>query len=296
MTDPNAQRPDGDQILPYPDFSASDDSTQAPTPAAEAVQPAATQPEESAAPLPTETLPEAQTAPEAPAEATVPNLPAQVPAQPVPGEPATTAYPAQQPTAAYPTQQAAPAQPASPYAPAGQPDAWGQAPQPAAPTMAAGGPGAAYAPQPGQPQQAPQDPAAGQWGSAPAYAGDPQQAPAYAQPAGYEQASYGQAGYPAQYNPALDQSTRNNSIFVLVLSIVGIFMIPLIPSIIAWVWGNSVIKTAEQAGLPADSYSLAKGGKIVGIVGTIMYSALIVLGIILLVIVALAAAASSGGY
>lgn len=128
------------------------------------------------------------------------------------------------------------------------------------------------------------DPSAPQPGQQPyAQQGQPGQQP-------YGQVPYGQQPYGQQYgygqpigygNPLVDVAKlRSNGTIALVLSILGIVgLLPFIGSIIGWVWGGSIVKTATQAGVPVDQVSTAKWARIVGIVGFVLE----ILGIVLLV-------------
>lgn len=88
-------------------------------------------------------------------------------------------------------------------------------------------------------------------------------------------------GYPQQpffgMSPAEVESLRSNSTIVLVLGILGLILIGPFGSIPAWVWGNSIVKKAEAAGIPADVVSSARIGKILGIIGTV----LMIIGIVI---------------
>ncbi len=98
-------------------------------------------------------------------------------------------------------------------------------------------------------------------------------------PYGAEQPHYGQPspqqpvyGTPyAAYGAVDPNQIRSNSTIVLVLGILGIFLIGLFGSIPAWVWGNSLIRQGQEAGLPDDFTSNARAGRILGIVGTVLH-------------------------
>lgn len=82
-------------------------------------------------------------------------------------------------------------------------------------------------------------------------------------------------GYPQQpafgMPPAEVEGLRSNSTIVLILGILGLILIGPFGSIPAWIWGNSIVKKAEAAGIPADVVSSARIGKILGIVGTVLF-------------------------
>lgn len=88
-------------------------------------------------------------------------------------------------------------------------------------------------------------------------------------------------GYPQQPSyaaSALEVDTlRSNSTIVLVLGVLGLVLIGWFGSIPAWIWGNSILKKAEAAGIPADVVSSARIGKILGIIGTVVGMVLLVL-------------------
>ena len=102
------------------------------------------------------------------------------------------------------------------------------------------------------------------------------QAP-YSQPYGAAPASYGY-GY-SQPN-ALADRLRSNSTICLVLGILGLIVFPLVTSIPAWIWGNSLLNEARANGLPEDLVANAKLGKLLGIIGTAIWG----IGAILLVL------------
>lgn len=81
-------------------------------------------------------------------------------------------------------------------------------------------------------------------------------------------------GYPQQpsyaMSPAEMETLRSNSTIVLVLGILGLVLIGLFGSIPAWIWGNSILKKAQAAGVPDDFVSNARFGKILGIIGTVL--------------------------
>lgn len=61
---------------------------------------------------------------------------------------------------------------------------------------------------------------------------------------------------------------QSDSTLVLVLGIASFFFGGVILGIPAWVWGNSLIKQAEEARLSPDVVGNAKVGKILGIIAT----------------------------
>lgn len=191
----------------------------------------------------------------------------------------------------------APVMPSSEPASMNAPQDWAQPQQPATPYSSTQAPYGQNAP--GQSAQ----------GHAP-YGQSPYTQSAQEQAQSYEQAAYGQAPYaqapygqPAatQYyaTPApvqlLAERLRSNSMFCLVLGILGLVMIGLLGSIPAWVWGNSIIKQAAENGIPEEYISNAKLGRILGMVGTWIWIGLAILMFIFIigmVIFAIAAGAS----
>lgn len=113
-----------------------------------------------------------------------------------------------------------------------------------------------------------------------------------------QQTAWGQPGY-GQYGtaPLVDvERLRSNSTIVLVLGILGLVQIlPIIGSIIAWVWGNSLVRQAREAGLPDDVTQNARIGKILGIISVALWALFAVL-IIVLIVIGVAASSSSGSY
>lgn len=178
-----------------------------------------------------------------------------------------------QPTTPMPVEDA-PVMPSSEPASMNAPQDWAQPQQPTAPHSSAQAP---Y----GQPAQ----------GQSP-YEQSPYAQSAQEQAQSYEQAAYGQAPYgqapyaqPAatQYYAAatpvqlLAERLRSNSMFCLVLGILGLVMIGLLGSIPAWVWGNSIIRQAAENGIPEEYISNAKLGRLLGIIGTWIWVGLAVL-------------------
>lgn len=113
-----------------------------------------------------------------------------------------------------------------------------------------------------------------------------------------QQAAWGQAGY-GQYGMAASAQAdqiRSNSTIVLVLGILGLVLIGLFGSIPAWVWGNSLIRQAQEAGLPEDITQNARIGKILGIIAVVLWGLGIVLAIILVIGFGVLASNSGGSY
>lgn len=146
--------------------------------------------------------------------------------------------------------------------------------------------------QPVQPQ--------GEWGQ-----GTPGQQEAWGQSGGYaqqgQQQAWGQPGYGqyGQYGTASlveADRIRSNSTIVLVLGILGLVLIGLFGSIPAWVWGNSLIRQAEEAGLPDDVTQNARIGKILGIIAVVLWGLGIVLAIILVIGFGVLASNTGGSY
>ncbi|WP_022869014.1 hypothetical protein [Schaalia vaccimaxillae] len=116
---------------------------------------------------------------------------------------------------------------------------------------------------------------------------------------GYQQPMYGQPAQLAQpvmingeiVDPA---KLRSDSTVVLVLGILGLILLGPLTAIPAWIWGGRLIKKAQAAGIPEDVVSNAKIGKILGIVGTILWGVIILFYIVIVVFVL--ASLSSTGY
>lgn len=106
---------------------------------------------------------------------------------------------------------------------------------------------------------------------------------------GFAQAPYGMM---FQMTP-LAQELKSNSNIVLILGILGLVLIGLFGSIPAWLWGNSILRQAQQNGVSADIVSNAKVGRILGIVGVALWgvaTAFVVLMIPLIMLTVLLAA------
>lgn len=106
---------------------------------------------------------------------------------------------------------------------------------------------------------------------------------------GFAQAPYGMT---FQMTP-LAQELKSNSNIVLILGILGLVLIGLFGSIPAWLWGNSILRQAQENGVSADIVSSAKVGRILGIVGVALWgvaTAFVVLIFLIAALIALLAA------
>lgn len=113
---------------------------------------------------------------------------------------------------------------------------------------------------------------------------------------GFGQAPYGANGFSQtpygmtfQMTP-LAQELKSNSTTVLILGILGLVLIGLFGSIPAWLWGNSILRKAQENGVSADIVSNAKVGRILGIVGVALWgvaTAFVILMIPLIVLTGL---------
>ena len=106
---------------------------------------------------------------------------------------------------------------------------------------------------------------------------------------GFAQAPYGMT---FQMTP-LAQELKSNSTIVLILGILGLVLIGLFGSIPAWLWGNSILRQAQENGVSADIVSNAKVGRILGIVGVALWgvaTAFVVLIFLIAALIALLAA------
>lgn len=106
---------------------------------------------------------------------------------------------------------------------------------------------------------------------------------------GFAQAPYGMT---FQMTP-LAQELKSNSNIVLILGILGLVLIGLFGSIPAWLWGNSILRQAQQNGVSANIVSNAKVGRILGIVGVALWgvaTAFVVLIFLIAALIALLAA------
>lgn len=114
-----------------------------------------------------------------------------------------------------------------------------------------------------------------QYPSAPSYPEQP--APGYGQPMG----SYPPQAYPQQALPwqksELQTNLESNATVVLVLGILSIFLTGIFTSIVAWVWGDKILKEAAANNIPPDAVMNAKIGKIIGMVITILNAVVLVM-------------------
>lgn len=102
---------------------------------------------------------------------------------------------------------------------------------------------------------------------------------------GFAQAPYGMT---FQMTP-LAQELKSNSNIVLILGILGLVLIGLFGSIPAWLWGNSILRQAQENGVSADIVSNAKVGRILGIVGVALWGVAIAFVVLIFLIAALIA-------
>lgn len=100
---------------------------------------------------------------------------------------------------------------------------------------------------------------------------------------GFAQAPYGMT---FQMTP-LAQELKSNSTIVLILGILGLVLIGLFGSIPAWLWGNSILRQAQENGVSADIVSNAKVGRILGIVGVALWGVATAFIVLIFPIVAL---------
>lgn len=112
---------------------------------------------------------------------------------------------------------------------------------------------------------------------------------------GFGQAQYGansfgqaQYGMTFQMTP-LAQELKSNSNIVLILGILGLVLIGLFGSIPAWLWGNSILRQAQENGVSADIVSSAKVGRILGIVGVALWGVATAFVVLIFLIAALIA-------
>lgn len=99
---------------------------------------------------------------------------------------------------------------------------------------------------------------------------------------GFGQAPYGMT---FQMTP-LAQELKSNSTIVLILGILGLVLIGLFGSIPAWLWGNSILRQAQQNGVSADIVSNAKVGRILGIVGVALWGIAIAFAVLIFFLIA----------
>lgn len=183
-----------------------------------------------------------------------------------------------------------------PSDPAAQPQGWSSQ-QPMPPSGQYDGtpsPQQPYAQQPGAYGQQPGTSQPGTYAQPQAAYGQPPVSP---QPGAYgQQQAWGQQGaytqYPANYADV--ERLRSNSTIVLVLGILGIIQIlPVIGSIVSWVWGNSLIRQGQEMGVTDDVTQNAKIGKVLGIISIVLW-AVGILFIVALAIFGIVVANSSG--
>ena len=102
---------------------------------------------------------------------------------------------------------------------------------------------------------------------------------------GFAQAPYGMT---FQMTP-LAQELKSNSNIVLILGILGLVLIGLFGSIPAWLWGNSILRQAQENGVSANIVSNAKVGRILGIVGVALWGVATAFVVVIFLIAALIA-------
>lgn len=100
---------------------------------------------------------------------------------------------------------------------------------------------------------------------------------------GFAQAPYGMT---FQMTP-LAQELKSNSTTVLILGILGLALIGLFGSIPAWLWGNSILRQAQENRVSADIVSNAKVGRILGIVGVALWGVVPAFFVLIFLIAAL---------
>lgn len=102
--------------------------------------------------------------------------------------------------------------------------------------------------------------------------------------------SFGQTPYGMTFQMTpLAQELKSNSTIVLILGILGLVLIGLCGSIPAWLWGNSILRQAQENGVSADIVSNAKVGRILGIVGVALWGVAIAFVVLIFLIAALIA-------
>lgn len=102
--------------------------------------------------------------------------------------------------------------------------------------------------------------------------------------------SFGQPPYGMTFQMTpLAQELKSNSTIVLILGILGLVLIGLFGSIPAWLWGNSILRQAQENGVSADIVSNAKVGRILGIVGVALWGVAIAFVVLIFLIAALIA-------
>ena len=145
-------------------------------------------------------------------------------------------------------------------------------------------------PPPPAPQQPPQEQNAQQgWYTDPGY----QQAGGYQQggyqQGGYQQPGYPGGGYPAQpeypygYPPAAPR-TDDKAVWALVSSIAGFVLCPIVLHIVGWVLANQSLRTIRESGGTVGGDGVAKTARVLSIVGIVLYSLALLVGLFFLVI------------
>ncbi len=115
----------------------------------------------------------------------------------------------------------------------------------------------------------------------------------------YAQQAWAQpASGPAWGQPGEVEQIRSNSTIILVLGILGLVVIGPLGSIPAWIWGNSTVKRSQALGLPQNLYQNANIGKILGIIGTILWiiAGILIVAFVVLAIVGATTFDSTNGY
>lgn len=104
-------------------------------------------------------------------------------------------------------------------------------------------------------------------------AGYGQQSP-YGQQGPYGQAGYGQPvyGQPLYASPANYEyeSIRSSAMIVMCMAGMSFFIAPLILSVLAWVWGHSLVSKARSIGAPQDVVDRARAGWLVAMIISIL--------------------------
>ncbi len=71
-------------------------------------------------------------------------------------------------------------------------------------------------------------------------------------------------------NFAQVEKLRSNSTIVLVLGILSFVGLGLFSSIPAWIWGGKILNEARMLGIPEETVSMAKWGRILGIINVVL--------------------------
>ena len=109
----------------------------------------------------------------------------------------------------------------------------------------------------------------------------------YGAQAPYGANGFGQAPYGMTFQMTpLAQELKSNSTIVLILGILGLVLIGLFGSIPAWLWGNSILRQAQQNGVSADIVSNAKVGRILGIVGVTLWGIATAFAVLIFLLIA----------